>query len=148
MCIPCTTDSLFVHRFMTKLFKYNMWPFMFSSYLSTILCCIMVNFSCLGRHFCPLELVKIYNVWGNGKLIFITNFHLNGHYWRGKLICSTGRLLCSQILFTLPVCNFNTQEVTFIGECSFVNTKTHVCAAWFVPLPFPSHILVTGVVAS
>jgi hypothetical protein len=42
----------------------------FWSYLGIFLYCIKVNFVCQERKFWPLELIKIYDVVSNGKLIF------------------------------------------------------------------------------
>lgn len=42
--------------------------------LGIILCCMKLNFAILQKNVCALETAHVYNVTGNGKLIFVTVF--------------------------------------------------------------------------
>ena len=61
--------------------KYsNLLSLSFSTYLGTIMCCIVVKFVCLGRNFSLLEPIKIYNIESHGKLILIGKFLTSKHF--------------------------------------------------------------------
>jgi hypothetical protein len=63
--------------------------------LTTVICCCMLNFVCLGRNFLPLQPVKAYNMGGFRKLILIWKFLTYKQFLRDEF--TEGSLYMEQI---------------------------------------------------